>query len=372
MRKIAALPILAALLAGAGFFAARTPSDDHAPENQVIATFAAGAVSELAKAYPDSAKKTVPRDAHPKAHGCVKAIFQVDPALPQDLRVGTFSQPAQRFEALIRFSNGASTPGPDSRPDFRGMALKLIDADPDRADATRANPARQRPPHDILMVDYPQFFLAGLADLRALVRAGAFRADGDALQPYFFPSANPFGWRLREAWIAYRTATQKIASPLRADYFSQTPYRFGPDQAIKYAVRPCAALSAPAPAPDDPDSLRHALQRRLKAAPACFELFVQQRSGDLGVDDATQLWPQAQSPLRRIGRIDIPSQDVSAPGHDALCENLSFNPGHAPTELAPLGAINRAREEIYARIAAYRFARNGVTPIAAETAWDRF
>src|SRR4029077_3600584 len=45
------------------------------------------------------------RDAHAKAHGCVKADFSVKADVPADLRQGVFAA-ARSFPAWLRFSNG--------------------------------------------------------------------------------------------------------------------------------------------------------------------------------------------------------------------------------------------------------------------------
>ena len=108
-----------------------------------------------------------------------------------------------------------------------------------------------------------------------------------------FRGYDPFAWRLREAAIVYRNATREIVSPLQTDYWSMTPYKLGPDRAIKYAARPCEAGAAPAPAKGDPDYLRAALKGELEKAPGCMELFAQMRVGDMPLDDASVEWSQA-------------------------------------------------------------------------------
>src|SRR5215831_11022699 len=66
------------------------------------------------------------RDAHPKAHGCVKAEFTVEDDLPLDLQHGVFV-PGAKYPALIRFSSADPHPNRDDRcPDVRGMAIKLL------------------------------------------------------------------------------------------------------------------------------------------------------------------------------------------------------------------------------------------------------
>src|SRR5437764_9423399 len=108
------------------------------------------AVRELAKEYPlpneaqliqellairrKSVKQATSgkfvRESHPKHHGCVKAEFIIEPALPEELRVGVFAKP-QTYSAWIRFSNanGLRRDGgyrPDIKLDVRGAALKLM------------------------------------------------------------------------------------------------------------------------------------------------------------------------------------------------------------------------------------------------------
>ena len=52
------------------------------------------------------------------------------------------------------------------------------------------------------------------------------------------------------------------------------------------------------------------------------------------------------------------------PEREALGETLSFSPGHARTELAPLGGINRARVAIYQQLSAFRHQRDQRAKIA--------
>ena len=364
MRKTLALALALGMIAGGAWLAAVLQRPAPLPDDLAIVEIATGAQAELAATYPETASGVVHRDAHAKAHGCVKAIFRTDLDSPENLRVGTFATPGQAFKTLIRYSNGAMNPGPDSQPDGRGMAVKLIDADPDKTGV-----ARGQPPHDILMVNYPEFFVSGIEDYRIFVGVHALRGGEKEFKAYFQPGWNPFNWRLRDAKIAIANASRPIESPLHSDYFSMTPFAFGAGRAVKYSARPCTAATGAAPLPHGPDYLRKALVSELATAPACFELLVQEQPSTVNLDDAREEW---QTPFRRVGRIDIPAQNVDAPGREAACENLSFNPGRAPAEQAPVGAINRIRAVVYSKIAAYRMKRNNVTATDPERAWDSF
>ncbi len=76
------------------------------------------------------------RDAHAKAHGCVKAEVTVLPELTPALREGVFGEPGKTWQALIRLSNGNAYPQFDSIRDARGMAIKLLDVPASSCSAT--------------------------------------------------------------------------------------------------------------------------------------------------------------------------------------------------------------------------------------------
>ncbi len=66
------------------------------------------------------------RDAHPKAHGCVRAEFHVMETLPNHLAKGVFI-PGKTYQAWIRFSNGSrDATRADIKGDARGMAIKIM------------------------------------------------------------------------------------------------------------------------------------------------------------------------------------------------------------------------------------------------------
>ena len=346
-------------------FAAVAQPLEHVPagEAKSIEDVRAHALSELRKRYPESQQMLVRRDAHAKAHGCVKAAFEVDANIAPDLRVGTFSQPGQRFKALIRFSNGGFEPGPDTNGDGRGMAIKIIDADP------VANAAvRQRPPHDILMINYPAFFSRDAEDYQVFADYGALSGDTIGLALYF-----GLGLRFSGGMVAAAILRQETRSPLTAQYYSMAPFLYGEGRAVKYSARSCASptQAKQTPAPTGPDFLRKALWSQLSSAPACFELMVQERKGKMDVEDTVPAWSETASPFRRVGKIEIPSGQTNTPERDKFCEDLSFNPWNSPAEQRPLGGINRLRKVVYEAISAYRHSRNKVTPPEPTALWDR-
>lgn len=79
--------------------------------NESIPVAEEAAIQTVVQLIEDSVRaeaKNAParRDAHAKAHGCVKAQFRVLDNLPEALQVGIFAE-ANSYPAWIRYSNGS-------------------------------------------------------------------------------------------------------------------------------------------------------------------------------------------------------------------------------------------------------------------------
>lgn len=94
------------------------------------------------------------RDAHPKAHGCVRAEFKIAEALPKELAQGIFL-PGKTYQAWIRFSNGSSNAQQaDIKKDARGMAIKLL-----AVPGERLLNHDEMSTQDFIMINHPVFFV---------------------------------------------------------------------------------------------------------------------------------------------------------------------------------------------------------------------
>lgn len=105
------------------------------------------------------------RDAHAKGHGCVQAEFNVVPDLAEKYRIGLFSKVGQKFDAIIRYSNGSgqSLDGNkqlkhDSVKDGRGMAVKVLNATDGK------NLIETGATQDFMMIAGTKFFVASIRD----------------------------------------------------------------------------------------------------------------------------------------------------------------------------------------------------------------
>ncbi len=297
------------------------------------------------------------RDAHAKAHGCVKAEVQVLEQLAPELRQGVFAEPGKTWQANIRLSNGNAYPQFDSIRDARGMAIKLLDvAGPQ---LLKEQPLRTE--QDFVMFNHPNFFVSDVAEYAQNVAA---QADGKKVLA-FFPGWNPRSWQVRHLFIALATLSPAPTSPTQATYFSVSPYKFGSANA-KFRVAPdpasCPSYELPAQNQDLPNFLRSALTQQLSTdrVAACFVLQIQRQdpSKYMPLEDTSIEWRESDAPFETVARVRIAPQDFDTPAQNLACDNQSFNPWFGLEEHRPIGGINRLRKAVYEAVSDYRHSRN--------------
>lgn len=291
------------------------------------------------------------RDAHPKAHGCVKAEFHVLDALPVGLAKGIFV-PGKTYQAWIRFSNGSkNATRADRKGDARGMAIKVLGVSGKKLLSDESQATTQ----DFIMVSHPVFFANAPGRYLSLVR----HASSDSFSEKLLI---PFDLGLQGSLIALETTRKRISNPLQTRYWSMVPYQLGagPDrQAVKYSARSCAATVDPMPDTAGDNFLRAALRTTLQNGDSCMEFLVQTRtSKHMSVEDSMTEWKEEQAPFSRVASIRIPRQTFDTAEQNGFCEKLSFSPWHALAEHKPLGVTNRMRKVIYERISRVRHAMN--------------
>ncbi|MFY0732472.1 catalase family protein [Pseudomonas sp. NFX15] len=297
------------------------------------------------------------RDAHAKAHGCVKAEVQVLPELASDLRQGVFSEPGKTWQATMRLSNGNAYPQFDSIRDARGMAIKLYEVPGKQLLDDQPGRAEQ----DFVMFSHPNFFVSNVAEYRQNVAA---QADGKKMMA-FFPGWDPRSWHVRHLFIALATLSPAPSSPTQTTYFSVSPYKFG-DANAKFRVTPdpdsCPAYNLPEQNRKLPNFLRNALYQQLSTdrMPACFALQIQRQDANryMPIEDTSIEWRESDAPFEMVARIKVPAQDFDTPALNLQCDNQSFNPWFGIEAHRPIGGINRLRKAVYEAVSDYRHSRN--------------
>jgi catalase len=295
------------------------------------------------------------RDAHPKMHGVVRAEFIVEADLPEELRVGIFSEP-KTYRAWIRFSNQSNRIGPDSKADIRGMAIKLMGVPGEKL----LEAERDEQTQDFILISTPVFVTKDVEEFDGLLKA---MESGALAQIWFYLT------HLRMVRNILK-ALRKFANPLQVRYFSTTPYLWG-ETAIKYSAIPRGGDPDAIPKNAQDDYLRTAMVRQLEAGDARFDFTVQLRTDarTMPIEDPGREWSEAASPYRKVASIVIPRQSFDTGQQREFGENLSYSPWHSLPEHRPLGGVNRARKVVYAFISTFRHQKNNA-PRREPTSWE--
>lgn len=293
----------------------------------------------------------MPRDAHAKAHGCVKALFRVEDDLHPNLAHGVF-QPGREYKAWIRFSNSAGNPyGNDYKRDGRGMAIKLTGVDEKGLLPSPEDQGSQ----DFVMISHPTFFADDPDPYRSFTDIGN---SPNIIVEGFRIVMGAIAVGLKGTLTGMEITHLRIANPLEQRYWSMTPYQLGTGdarQAIKFSARACHPVKEPIPDEHGPNYLRTELKKTLDQQSACMEFLVQPRTSDtMSVEDTVTEWTEAEAPFHKVASITIPQQTFDTPEQNQFCENLSYTPWHASEAHKPLGAINRMRREVYQQISKFR------------------
>jgi hypothetical protein len=280
-------------------------------------------------------RAAVRRTFHNKGLG-FRIRFDVDPSLPQALRVG-FLQPGASYTGFGRFSRSQSFRGRDGDRDQRGFAFRIETGEG---------------PQDILLSNTPASFAR---DPVQFMTVATLFAESPLLLAALrvFPAVG-----LREG---FRILRDLLGAPDRSlaftaqRYWSRTPFEIG-QTAARLFVRPMAAARRVA-AKDDPDFLTTDLVAELREGSRSFELCAQLFVDEARtpIEDSSRAWDERVAPPIVIGTVVLPQQDLDAPEARELAsrvEKASFSP--KVRRFRPLGRMNRARVPAYDRSAEHR------------------
>jgi len=284
------------------------------------------------------------RDAHPKATGLLRGSFRVEADLPTELRVGVFAKP-QIFDCWVRASSASGKIQSDAVKDARGLAIKLMAPNGSGTDTDKSLG------QDFVLMNSP------------VMPLGTVKLFRDAV--FYTIERSPLVFATKMLLTGYPNVLTGLlalrsnpSSPLDIRYWSTTPYRFGPDRAVKYSLRPTSTHRSELPENPGESYLSEAMQAHLDHYEASFDFCVQLRQERMPIEDAGKLWDENRSPFVKVATLRIPMQKFRSKEREDLAEALSFSPGHALPEHAPLGGINRARVKIYAALSKFRHERD--------------
>ncbi len=315
--------------------------------------------------------KNIPRDAHAKSHGCLKASFEVDNQfIKAQHRKGVFAL-NRKYDALIRYSNNDHLPfRKDKGLDLRGMAIKIFGVPGEKIGANIEHEEVQ----DFLMYGSKTFFIKNNADYIGFVRS---LRDENSVSTLLKEQPRA---AVRTVYAQAKLLWKK--NPFSIKYFSATPVRLGrlEDEnrsAMKYGVYPCKSnkvknISGKKRHDYMRENLIHTLEQSQKI---CLEFRIQTQDYPevMPIEDATVKWPEKPSlpmkfnlsrsfsPYKKVATINIEyadNVDISSGQRRDLCEHASFSPWNSLIEHKPLGRTMRMRRDVYKAISDFRRSKN--------------
>jgi hypothetical protein len=283
-------------------------------------------------------------DVHGKGHGCAIGTFAVLPGLPSELAQGLFRQPSS-YDAAVRFSSASGELQADSKPDGRGMAIKVLGVEGPKL----LEDERDAKTQDFVMVNHPAFVARNVKDYLRLEKVLLSAGHNGLMKLIGVLVAGDLDIvrHLRELGTVIAIQSHKPANVLSNTYYSMAPIRFG-EYVAKYRATPAQTLPEKLARPgSEPDALRHLLEETLRQQEVLFNFQVQLRRSEqsMPIEDASVVWPESESPFQTVATFRLPIQEI-APRRTAG-NNLSFTVWHAIAEHRPLGGINRIRRKAY-------------------------
>ncbi|MDJ0658895.1 MAG: catalase family protein [Crocosphaera sp.] len=323
-------------------------------------------IEELVKIFEflmrDYEFSPTPRTQHPKSHGYVEGEFIIEKNMSDQFKVGIFSN-SKTYPMWVRFSNGSGfsedgTFQSDMIGDIRGISIKLLGVEGCKASENSA-PNEQ----DFIAVNTPIFFLKDAKSyLDFFPIVNGIRDGKIIINPDGTPKQIPDKLKASYEAIAYSlpllngVRSQVMSSPLEANYWSATPYKFG-NTAMKYAVFPHIEGKKfdRETAEDQTNYLREAMTKHLAEKDAYFDFCIQLQTDvkKMPIEDPTELWDEKESPFIKVATLRIFQQEFNSQDRIKMDEKQSFSPWNCLEEYRPLGGVNRARK-IYADMADFR------------------
>ncbi len=296
--------------------------------------------------------RPIMRGTHTKGV-CVKGSFEIydlaktieDPILRDRLSQGLFAKPGT-YPVTIRFANADVTIAADYVEDVRAISFAV--ACPPGVlgpDAVR---------HDFSLNAATTFPINDAHSFAIFTRV--LEADGFLGKLGALASLSP-SELIGLLMIAVRAAPQKrkTLGPYQSRrYWSNTPFRHGPDEAVKYSAT--ALKHNPTREPEKSyDMLKDELIRHVTSDQRMseFEFGIQFLDSDrmrrylrkhddiYWVENASYEWHETQAPFHAVGKISLERNGRLT---DDECQNFYIDVTEHSTPLShPLGSLNRAR-----------------------------
>jgi hypothetical protein len=271
-----------------------------------------------------------------------------DPVLAARLAKGIFAKPGV-YPAIVRFGNADSKVNSDFKPDVRSLSFS-VDCTRDGTVGPDAGMTRQdfslQNTTTLPINDAPAF----LAIMKLLTAAN--------------PAAGLWSLSFKDKLRVVRTlalvqvqAHQKIQPYQKLRYGSNTPFRHGPAESVKYSATPLPDNPARLLQRSNSNALQEELGRHLKedGRMSAFDFAVQfldparmtywgkTHDADFWTENASVEWKESEAPFHLVARLTLlANSQFPAAAAEAVYFDVTAN---STPDSRPVGSINRARAQ---------------------------
>ena len=323
-----------------------------AGEQSVIEAITEKVLVMQAKAAAEQ-NRPLRRGTHAKGV-CVQAQFEVldvadrrETALAAQLAQGMFAKPGV-YPAIVRFANADSKVNSDFRPDVRSLSFS-VDLNRDGTKVPGANNGRQDfslQNATVLPINDATAFLASMKFLTA---------SNPAAGMWSLPFKDQLRV-LRTLALAVSQSLQRIKPYQNLRYWSNVPFRHGPNDVVKHSATPSPENPARPLQKKNPNGLQDELIRHVNedSQMSSFDFGLQfldadrmtywgkHQDANFWIENASVVWNEAEAPFHKVARLTLLSK--SQLPQDAGEATYFDVTGHSTPESMPIGSINRARQ----------------------------
>lgn len=268
-----------------------------------------------------------------------------DPRSAERLAKGIFAKPGV-YPAIVRFGNADAKVNSDFKADIRSLSFS-VDLTRNGTTVPDGNVSRQ----DFSLQNTTTL---PINDARAMLATmKLLAASNPAAALWSFPLKDKLRM-LRTEILVYGQMHQKIKPYQKLRYGSNTPFRHGPTDIVKYSATPFPGNPARPLQRNNPNALQDELLRHLKedGKMSEFDFGVQFLDADemtywgkrqdtnFWIENASIKWKESQASFHSVARLTLLANSQILQDADAIYFDVT---GHSSPDSTPVGSINRAR-----------------------------
>lgn len=305
---------------------------------------------------------------------CVLAQFEVldiaganGSELAPRLAKGMFGKPGV-YPAVVRFGNADPKINSDFKPDVRSLSFSVDLTQGGTSEV--GNYKRQ----DFSLQNAPPL---PINDARAFLATMKVITASNPLAGLWSLSPKDKLRALRAVGLAKAQSRQRLMPYQQLRYWSNVPFRHGPQDVVQYSAVPSVGNPAHALDRSNPKALQYELIRHLEndSVMSSFDFRVQlldppsmtywgkRYDANFWMENASVVWNEAEAPFHTVARLTLlPKSQLPEPESQAIYFDVT---GHSSADSQPVGSINRARASGEAASRQARMRTQGV--LAPET-----